>query len=434
MDAAVRAGVPQDQAARAASTFSAAMARQMARGVPAEVAMARAESAFQAEASVPPPRTLVEAATRSLSAGDADIGRSLDKVVGARTPAGHAASERALAAAMGRGLPLDEALAAASAAARASEAAAAADASPQASLAGAADPIQVARALPPSSPAFDRVLSALLARGLPPAEAIERAQRASANAGEGNDADARNPAAALARFTATAAAEKPIAESVDRALGVALARGLSVEQAVARAAEIERAERAAVQADASSPDNAFVRPTTAPPPVRSPVFDQALAVALARGVPAAQAVEQAQRREAETADPAPLTKTALASGEGLARVLPDGGSKAFRAALNNALARGVPLAQAVTVARRVEAQSAFRYTLPPGVSRQLGNGQGLKITTADGRPLPSWLTFDARRGQFVGLDVPDGGLPLPVVLELRGKRVPVTIDDAPARR
>jgi hypothetical protein len=435
MGAAIRAGVAQDQAERAGTAFSVALARQMARGVPVELAMARAERAFQAEASVPPPRTPADAAARSFASGGSEVARSLENVTGARTAAGNASLERAMAAAMARGAPLEDALAAATAAVRASETAAAADASPQATLAGATEPAQIARTLPSNSPAFDRALSALLARGVAPAAAIERARQAARAAMDNVSVDARNPVAVLASAMPLVVGNEPMSQNVGRALGAALARGLSVEQAMARAAEIAQAEKAADQADASSPDNIFFRPAAAADaPARSPVFDQALAVALARGASPAQALQQAQRSEAAAADPAPPSKTALASGQGLASVLPEGGSKVFRTALNSALARGVPLQQAVASARRAEAEGAFRLSLPASIARRLGKDATVNVTTADGKPLPSWLTFDARRSQFVAVDVPDGGLPLPVAVEVGGKRLPVTVTETPVRR
>jgi hypothetical protein len=435
MGAAIRAGVAQDQAERAGTAFSEALTRQMARGVPVELAMARAESAFQAEASVPPPRTPADAAARSFASGGSEVARSLENLTGARTTAGNAALERAMAAAMARGAPLEDALAAATAAVRASETAAAADASPQATLAGATEPAQIARTLPSNSPAFDRALSALLSRGVAPVAALERARQAARAAADNVAADARNPVAVLASAMPPVAGNEPMSQLVSRALGAALSKGLSVEQAMARAAEIAQAEKAADQADASSPDNIFVRPAAAADaPARSPVFDQALAVALARGASPAQALQQAQRSEAAAADPAPPSKTALASGQGLASVLPEGRSKVFRTALNSALARGVPLQQAVASARRAEAEGAFRLSLPASIAGQLGKGATVNITTADGKPLPSWLTFDARRSQFVAVDVPDGGLPLPVAVEVGGKRLPVTVTETPVRR
>jgi hypothetical protein len=438
VESALRAGVSPQQAARASDAFGIALARQMARGVPMDQALARAESAFQAEAAVPPPRTPADAATRSFASGDADVARSIDAMAGVRTPGGNAAFERAMAAALARGTSLDQAMSAAAAAARASEAAAVADATPQATLAGVTEPAQLVRVLPPSSPAFDRALSQLIARGLSPAEALERAQRATADAAEAARADARNPLTALAATAppASASAESPAREGFDRALGSALARGLSPEEALARATETERVQKAAAQADAASPENAFVRPGPASPAnAASPVYDQALAIALARGLTPAQAVERARRTEAQSVEPAPLARVALASGVGVTRVLPEGGSKTFRAALNSALARGVPVDRAVESARRAEAQNAFRFNLPPALARQVAaQGRNVKITTGDGKPLPGWLRFDAQRGQFFAVEVPEGGLPLPLTVDVGGRRVQLTVSESPPPR
>jgi hypothetical protein len=436
-DSALRAGVSPQQATRASDAFGVALARQMARGVPMDQALARAEAAFQAEAAVPSPRTPADAAARSFASGAADLARSIDAVAGVRTPTGNAAFERAMAAALARGTSLEQAMGAATAAARASEAAAVADATPQATLAGVTEPAQLVRVLPPASPAFDRALSQLIARGLSPAEALARAQRAAADAAQAERGGAGSPLESLTvPAPATSPARDPARPGFDRALGTALARGLSPQEALTRAAEIERMQQTTARADAASPDNAFVRVDGATQDQRaSPVYDQALAVALARGLAPAQAVEQARRTEAQSVEPAPLARVALASGVGVTRVLPEGGSKTFRAALNSALARGVPVDRAVESARRAEAQNAFRFNLPPALARQVAaQGRNVKITTGDGKPLPGWLRFDAQRGQFFAVEVPEGGLPLPLTVDVGGRRVQLTVSESPPPR
>jgi hypothetical protein len=48
--------------------------------------------------------------------------------------------------------------------------------------------------------------------------------------------------------------------------------------------------------------------------------------------------------------------------------------------------------------------------------------------------LPGWLRFDAQRGQFFAVEVPEGGLPLPLTVDVGGRRVQLTVSESPPPR
>lgn len=428
VEAAVGRGDNATTANRAGNAFSTALAQKLAQGQPMEQAMASAERVFQAESSLPPPRTPEVALSRAIASGGGDIVTSLNSVAPTKTGAGSAAFERSLSAALARGVPMDVAVGAAKAAGRQSEQAALADTTPRAQLASGT----AASASPQSAnPAYQKSLSSLLAQGVSPQAAMVRAGQAAEADVAAARADARNPSVGLASGRTEAIASGTAGGASEQVLALALARGEAPGVAMARAAEIQRVEQVAIAADARQPQASLVRSGTSLP-VRGADFDRALTNALSRGLTPQAALEVANKA-ADTVVPAPTPESALATGVGVEKLVPaSGSSRTYRAVLSLALSRGQSPARAIEAARRAEEANAFRFTVPASVTRSLpSNLTGAKVTGADGRPLPSWLRFDPAKRQFIATEVPEGGLPIQAVVVAGQSRVPILIADGP---
>ncbi|MBI5107969.1 MAG: filamentous hemagglutinin N-terminal domain-containing protein [Rhodocyclales bacterium] len=429
VEAAVGRGGNPATATRAGTAFSTALAQKLAQGQPMEQAMASAERVFQAESSLPPPRTPEVALSRAIAAGGGDVATTLNSVAPSKPGAGSAAFDRSLSAALARGVPMDVAVGAAKVAARQSEQAAIADTTPRAQLASGT----AASASPQSaSPAFQKSLGSMLAQGVSPQAAMARAGQAAEADAAAARADARNPSVGLALGRADAVISGPPGGASEQVLALALARGEASGPAMARAVEIQRAEQAAIAADARQPQASLVRGGATNLPERGADFDRALSNALSRGLSPEVALQTANRA-ADAVAPAPTPASALATGVGIERlVAPTGSSRTYRAALSTALARGLPVARAIETARRAEEANAFRFKMPDSVTRSLPrNLNGAQATDAAGRPLPSWLRFDPAARQFIATEVPEGGLPMQAVLVVGQARVPIVISDGP---
>jgi hypothetical protein len=422
---AVGGGVSPTTANRAGSAFSTALAQKLAQGQPMTQAMASADRAFQAESSVPPPRTPEVALSRAIAAGGGDVATSLNTVAPSKPGAGSAAFDRSLSAALARGVPMDVAVGAAKVAARQSEQAAIADTTPRAQLASGT----AASSSPQSAnPAFQKSLSSMLAQGVSPQAAMARAGQAAEADAAAARVDARNPSAGLASGRTESITSATPGGASEQVLALALARGEAPGTAMVRAATIQREEQAAIAADARQPQASLVRGGANTVPERGADFDRALTNALGRGL-TPEAALQVANRAADAVAPAPTPASALATGVGIEKIVaPTGSSRAYRAALSTALARGLPVARAIESARRAEDANAFRFAVPAAVPRNLS---GAKVTDAAGRPLPSWLQFNPATRQFVATEVPEGGLPIQAVVVVGQTRVPIVISDGP---
>jgi hypothetical protein len=217
----------------------------------------------------------------------------------------------------------------------------------------------------------------MIARGVSPEQAVARAETAALNARLAAQADAANPLVALAtgkplapkEGTSSASAATP--ESYGKTLGAALSKGISVEEAMARATQAEAFERQAVQAEARSPlSNLSSGKGNVLPTESNPVYDRVLALAISRGESPEAAMNLArvavQTQPRETPSPA----RALASGKNVDDLFASRGNSAvFQRVLGNALAKGTPVDQALAVARQAEAASP-----PQGRSNGLPGG------------------------------------------------------------
>jgi hypothetical protein len=430
VEAAVGRGGSTTTANRAGNAFSTALAQKLAQGQPMEQAMASAERVFQAEVSLPPPRTPAVALSRAIAAGSGDVATSLSTLATTKTSAGSAAFDRSLSVALARGLPMAAAVVAAKEAGRQSDQATIADTTPRAQLASGT----AASSTSPQSanPAFQKSLGTMLAQGVSPQQAMARAGQAAEADAAAVRADARNPSVGLASGRTEAIVSGTAGGASEQVLALALARGEAPGVAIAKAAEIQRAEQVAIAVDARQPQASLVRGGTTTLPERGADFDRALTNALGRGLPPEVALQVANKA-ADAVAPAPTPATALATGVGVETLVPaSGSSRTYRAVLSLALSRGQTPARAIEAARRAEDANAFRFTVPVSAARSLpSNLSGAKVTDAAGRPLPSWLRFDPAKRQFIATEVPEGGLPIQAVVVAGQNRVPILISDGP---
>ena len=417
---AIATGMNPALAARVGNTYSTVLAQQLSQGAPMQTAVAHAEQVFTAEANFPPQAAQV-AAVKSLVADSNQLGSKLDNLASAQTPAGAAAFDQALSSALLKGVTFDAAIKVAQAAVVQADMFARADNSPQSQLANS-------HAMPMArSAVFDKTLSALLAKGNSMEQAMLQATQWSDAVDHAAVVDARSPAVSLASGN-LAALEKHVSEPVaGKALSSVLARGIPLAEALVRVQKIIAFELQAARMEARNPATGFANGHQLPAQSDA-YFDRALGNAIARGLSPAQALAQAQRATASI--PKPTPDTALASGEHL-ESLPLGNSRIFKQVLGHALAKGMSPKQSLVLAQRAENANTSRFALSVTVLKQAA-GKPLNITLADGRPLPKWLRFDAKSNTLLAAEVPDGELPLWVNVQAAKQTFKVEISEGGA--
>lgn len=429
VELAVSAGVAPSEARQAGDAFNEALVLQLSKGATMQQALAHAEKAFDAGVSFPPPSPA--AVVKSVLAGSGDVAKQLTSLANASTAAGSAAFDKSLASAMAKGASPTEALASAQSAARQADFMAAADTSPRSRMANGNGIDTTLLANRPAG--FQKALDAMLAKGMAPEQALQRAELLTRESAQLAQVDAGKPASAVANGTLDALPKGVSGGSFDKTLSSLLARGMSMEQALQRAGQVDAFEREAVVAEARSVSYGFAtgRQLSQGP---DPVFDRALANAIARGESPEQALQSAQRSAAQPrGNPKPAD--ALASGDGVeSLLLGDSNSRTYRTALSNALARGLPLDQALALAKRAEQANAFRYRLPADVAQKMGSkGVAPQVTTSNGKPLPGWLKFSPESGEFMAHEVPEGELPLTVVMQVGDQRYRIKLAEGPVQ-
>jgi filamentous hemagglutinin family protein len=72
------------------------------------------------------------------------------------------------------------------------------------------------------------------------------------------------------------------------------------------------------------------------------------------------------------------------------------------------------------------AGSSFGFSLPPRISEAAGN-MPVQITLIEGDPLPGWLSFDQETKRFIATRMPEGVLPIRLVVTIRGIRTTIVI-------
>jgi hypothetical protein len=77
------------------------------------------------------------------------------------------------------------------------------------------------------------------------------------------------------------------------------------------------------------------------------------------------------------------------------------------------------------------AGSGFSFPLPAQVTETANANTNTKIevTTAAGKPLPSWLKFNPETKAFAASAVPDGAFPIQVIVIVGGNRTAVVISE-----
>ena len=75
------------------------------------------------------------------------------------------------------------------------------------------------------------------------------------------------------------------------------------------------------------------------------------------------------------------------------------------------------------------AGSGFSFALPAEVLESAGANTTIQVTTSSGQELPAWLKFDPVTKIFNASAVPDGALPMEVVVTVGGKRSTIVISE-----
>lgn len=430
--AAVARGMPQEQAQQAGAAFTQALVQHISNGLPIGEAVALAQKTFQIEASFPVPKSPQEAVVKNIASSDIaqNVDAKLAALAGAKTSEGTEAFEKTLAVAMIKGGDFSDAVKAAQNAVQQAEALARADSTPQASLASGNVRTDV---FVKTSPDYQRALSSLLAKGVPLEQAMTKAAQTAADADAAAKADANNPLAGLSSGNFSVLDKYPLEGAFGKTLGVLMNRGVAAAQAMEIAIRVDAQEQQAIRADARSELVGFSKGggNGNALPQGDAHFDRVLAQAVSRGESPVNAIHIARKAIEKVPAEVQTPATALASGRNVDVLLSSpSNSRIFKQALSNALARGLPVEEAIALARRAEAANAFRYPLPAPLAKLVASsGKKVEVTTETGKPLPAWLRFDISSRAFVAAEVPSGALPLRAVVALSGQRFTLDVTE-----
>ena len=73
--------------------------------------------------------------------------------------------------------------------------------------------------------------------------------------------------------------------------------------------------------------------------------------------------------------------------------------------------------------------SGFSFALPTQVVTVEGGAAPVQVTTASGTALPAWLHYSPDSHTIVATAVPDGGLPIQVVVTVNGASSTIVISE-----
>ena len=73
--------------------------------------------------------------------------------------------------------------------------------------------------------------------------------------------------------------------------------------------------------------------------------------------------------------------------------------------------------------------TGFSFEMPESVKGMAGADGQIRITQANGSPLPAWLKFDPQQMRFEASAVPDNALPIQLVVVVGGQRVAVVVSE-----
>lgn len=357
IQSAVDAGVHPMNAHAAGGVYGQVLAVQLSHGVSMAQAVWHAEQAFNTATNFAVPSPPVALAL-NLASGDHDVGEEIKKLSHAETASGSAAFDQALAASLAKGMDFSSSLAAAQAAAKQSDALSKADNSSQSKFANG----DATKLLDNRSDGFQKAVSGLMLKGYTPEQAMKHAAQwvddrpdahSALTSGRGT---LKEMDAGIGRFS-------PILSS-------ALAQGVAYEVALKRVGQIEAAYRQGVALDAQKPAAGFANGRELPKTAGSS-FNQALVNEMSRGQSLDQAVIGAEEAVKKMPKAKPSVSSALATGVELELSL--GKSRTFETMLGNLLARGMPLEQALNMAKHAADAKQASDHLPTQMTIKVGN-------------------------------------------------------------
>ncbi|HLA35867.1 MAG TPA: hypothetical protein VJ001_13475, partial [Rhodocyclaceae bacterium] len=415
--------------------FQKSLGALLAKGLsPAEAMKQAGRSAADSEAAL---RADAKNPEAWLSSGDssASSGQSLTtqlaSMANAKTASGAAAFDKVLSAALAKGESFDTAVKLAQQSVQQADQLSKADNTPLGALANGQAFAQFAE-----KPEIQKSLGALLARGVAPEAAMKQVLQSRRVLEAAARTDENNPMSWISSGDPAALAKLPTQAAGSKVMSVALMRGVRMDKALTMALETNAREQQAIQVDHRNPEAGLANGGATELPKGDAVFDRLVSNAIARGKTPAAAIGAARDIVAKQPKESKTPAQSLASGKNLEALLGDAiDNPIFKTALGNALAKGVPIEAAIKIATQRAEASAFRFPLPTAVVQRISaKDAAFKITTAKGAPIPPWLRYVPEKRSFYASSVPEGGLPLQIAIAVNGQNYPVTITESSIRR
>jgi hypothetical protein len=357
-----------------------------------------------------------------------DVDAKLIYLANTQSARGISAFEKSLGTALFKAMSFGDAIKSAQRAGQQADTLAQADHSSMSALASGGDATEQ---FSNTSPVFQKTLSALLAKGTPLIDATHKADIAANRFGAAARTDVGKPIAGLSNGDFSMLENMSIEGSLGKVLGATLAKGVPITEALGRAMNADAAEKKVNAIDVKSQVTGFAG-GKGEIPLGSPEFDRALATAINRGNTPTQAIVLARQSvEKMPRDVVQTVIASLATGRNVDGLLSSpGNSRVYAVALGNSLAKGMPVTQALALAKRAESANALRIPLSGQSARLAGTKNiKLKITLANGKPLPIWLRYAPETKSFLASDVPEGAFPVSVIIRAGGQQAQMTISE-----
>jgi filamentous hemagglutinin family protein len=248
-------------------------------------------------------------------------------------------------------------------------------------------------------------------------------------------------AAEAARIAAEQAAAAEAARIAAEQAAAAEAARIAAEQAAAAEAARIAAEQAAAEAARIAAEQAAAAEAARVVPGANKLADDAAVVVAA--------VSQSVQVAANVPSVSGLPNSALAFTPDMLSAIP-ASPRVASDATNTRSSGGAPAATAGTTGVELEVVerpnasvvglisvtlpaetsttgSGFTFKLPSDVAEQLSTE--VRVTQADGKPLPNWLRFNASTNEFAASAVPDQAFPIRVRLDWAGQQLLVVISE-----
>jgi hypothetical protein len=74
------------------------------------------------------------------------------------------------------------------------------------------------------------------------------------------------------------------------------------------------------------------------------------------------------------------------------------------------------------------AGAGFVFPLPNQIADTVGDST-VRVTLADGSPLPRWLKYQPDTKTFAASTVPDGALPIQIIVSVAGRNTTIVISE-----